>query len=1064
MEKRLMTVVAGLALSTSMAFAQSQISGKVTASEDGSPVIGASIKVVGTNTGTVTDVDGNFSLNAPAGAKLEISYIGMNSTSVKAGKNMKIVLEPDNKALDEVIVVAYGTAKKSAFTGSAGEVKASDIDVHVTSTATSALVGKVAGIQATSASGEPGSAPVIRVRGIGSLNASSAPLYIVDGAPYEACVANINPQDIESISVLKDASASAIYGARGANGVVIITTKRAKMGQDAQVKFDAKWGSNSRLIPQYDVIDNGAEYLETMYRAKFNSKYYHGSTKAEAYAYADATLFDKNQGGVGQEANVYTVPAGEKLIGTNFKLNPNATLGRVDGDNYYTTDDWYDETIHNSFRQEYNLSVSGAGDRLNYYASAGYLNDGGTVENSRYQRYTGRINVDYQAKKWLKLTTNMGFTHVDTQNPSFDVDTWGSSGNVFYICNMIAPIYPLYERNADGTVKTENDRPVYTTNNGSFQGNAVRDNHFNQDKTYQDIFTGQWTAVVTPVEGLNLTASLSASSRNNRENQLLSTFGSGAGEDDGIAYVQAYRYFTVNQQYLATYSKSFGKHNASLLAGYEQYKFKKQRLYGQNNHLYNPFIGELGNAYGTSKKLTGSYTDNYMTEGFFGRAQYDYDGKYFGSASFRRDASSVFAPGHRWGSFYSVGAAWLISKESFLSDVKWVSLLKLKASYGEQGNDNLASVTYYWHPYADMYSASYDETSKNYSFNMVQKGNENLTWETSKAWNFGVDFELFKSRLNGSFEYYVRNTSDLLFFKNLPLSSGISVSSYPDNIGSMRNQGYEFSLEGVLVKNRNIEWSLNANISHNKNEITKLDQELKYSNQIIKKGGSVYEAYMIKYAGVDHETGSALYYMDETDKDGNVTGMTTTTDITKATKYDCGTTLPKFNGGFGTNVAAYGFDLSAQFSFQLGGKIYDGTYQALMHNGLQAGQALHRDALNAWSETNKNSNIPRLSTASTDDAGFSSQTPYDRFLTSSNYLSLNNLTLGYTLPKDWVRALTLSNIRVYVSGENLFLLTKRKGLDPRFNWGIGGMTSGSGKASGGYASMRTVTAGISVNF
>ena len=318
--------------------------------------------------------------------------------------------------------------------------------------------------------------------------------------------------------------------------------------------------------------------------------------------------------------------------------------------------------------------------------------------------------------------------------------------------------------------------------------------------------------------------------------------------------------------------------------------------------------------------------------------------------------------------------------------------------------------------------------------------------------------------MNGSFEYYVRNTSDLLFFKNLPFSSGISVSSYTDNIGSMRNQGYEFSLEGVLVKNRNIEWSLNANISHNKNEITKLDQELKYSNQIIKKGGSVYEAYMIKYAGVDHEAGSALYYMDETDKDGNVTGMTTTTDITKATKYDCGTTLPKFNGGFGTNVAAYGFDLSAQFSFQLGGKIYDGTYQALMHNGLQAGQALHRDALNAWSETNKNSNIPRLSTASTDDAGFSSQTPYDRFLTSSNYLSLNNLTLGYTLPKDWVRALTLSNIRVYVSGENLFLLTKRKGLDPRFNWGIGGMTSGSGKASGGYASMRTVTAGISVNF
>ena len=1064
MEKRLMTFIACLFLSLGMALAQTQVSGTVTSSDDGSPVVGASIKVAGTNTGTVTDIDGNFSLNAPANAKLEISYIGMVGKTVKAGKNMKIALDADNHSLDEVMVVAYGTAKKSAFTGSAGEVKASDIDVHVTSTATNALVGKVAGIQATSSSGEPGSSPVIRIRGIGSLNASSAPLYIVDGAPYEAGIANINPQDIESISVLKDASASAIYGARGANGVVIITTKRAKKGQDAQIKFDAKWGSNSRLIPQYDVIDNAAQYMETMYRAKFNSKYYNGSTKAEAYAYADQTLFDKNQGGVGAEANVWTVPAGEKLIGTNFKMNPNATMGRVDGDNYYTADDWYDETIHNSFRQEYNISATGASDRISYFASAGYLKDGGTVENSGYQRYTGRANIDYQAKKWLKLTTNLGFTHVDSKSPSFDVDTWGSSGNVFYICNMIAPIYPLYQRNADGTIKTENGRKVYTTNNGGFQGNAVRDNHYDVDQVYRDVFTGQWSAVVTPIEGLNLTASLSASSINERENQLASVFGGGSGESDGIAAVDSHRYFTVNQQYLATYAKTFGKHNLSLLAGYEQYKFKKQRLYGQNNHLYDPFIGELGNAYGTSQKQATSYTDNYMTEGFLGRAQYDYDGKYFASASIRRDASSIFAPGHRWGTFGSFGAAWLISKEDFMKDIKWINLLKLKASYGEQGNDNLSSITYYWHAYADMYSASYDETSKNYSFSMVQKGNGNLTWETSKAWNFGVDFELFKNRLNGSFEYYVRNTSDLLFFKNLPLSSGISVSSYPDNIGSMRNQGFEFSLEGVLLRTNDLEWSLNANISHNSNKITKLDQELKYSNQIIKEGGSVYNAYMVKYAGVNHENGKALYYMDQTDDDGNVTGITTTEDITKATKYDCGTTLPTVTGGFGTNFTAYGFDLSAQFSFQLGGKIYDGTYQSLMHNGIQAGQAMHKDLLNAWSEENPNSNIPRLSTASTDDAGFSSQTPNDRFLTSSNYLSLNNLTLGYTLPKNLVRALTLSNIRVYVSGENLFLLTKRKGLDPRFNYGIGGMTSGSGKASGGYAAMRTITAGISVNF
>jgi hypothetical protein len=354
---------------------------------------------------------------------------------------------------------------------------------------------------------------------------------------------------------------------------------------------------------------------------------------------------------------------------------------------------------------------------------------------------------------------------------------------------------------------------------------------------------------------------------------------------------------------------------------------------------------------------------------------------------------------------------------------------------------------------------------------MIQKGNDNLTWESNKEWNLGLEFELLGHRLNGSIEYYHRKTTDLLYSKTLPLSSGISVSTYPVNVGAMVNRGLEISLDGTPYKDENIEWGLNFNMTTNHNEITKLDPSvakngIKTSSYILREGGSYLEAYMIKYAGTDKTTGEGLYYKDVKDANGNVTGVTTTTDMTKATLYDLGSTLPDVYGGFGTTFKAYGFDLSAQFSFQLGGKIYDGQYQALMHNGQSAGNAMHKDLLKAWSPENPTSNIPRLSTAASDDPGSGSQTPMDRFLTSSNYLSLNNITLGYTLPKFIVHMMKLDNIRVYVAGENLFLLTKRKGLDPRY--GIfslqNSMTAGTGMASSSYASMRSITAGITVSF
>ena len=1085
MEKRLTMLMVSLFLFIGGALAQTKVNGTVVSQDDGQPVVGASVLVVGTQVGTVTNSSGQFQLTCPAGKNmLRITYVGMEPLEVTARPNMRILLTSDQTALDEVIVVAYGTAKRSAFTGSATEIKATDISSHVTSTATSALVGKVAGVQATSSSGAPGSAPTIRIRGIGSYAAASTPLYIIDGVPMEQGLATINPSDIESMSVLKDASASAIYGNRGANGVIIITTKKAKgAAQDAEVTFDAKWGTNSRLVPRYDLITNPAEYYETHFAAMYNSQYYHGASAEDAYNWAVKNFYDQNNGGLGYQ--VFTVPDGQNLIGRNLKMNPNATLGYTDGQYTYLPDNWYDETIGSAFRQEYNANVSGNTGRLSYFASAGYLNDGGQVENSKYERYTARTNVEYQAKKWLKLTTNMAFTHRISQTPSYDADTYGSSGNIFYAATGMGAIYPLYVRDAEGNIMKDGGRTVYDANQTNFTrpgfvGNAVRDNAYNSYSSFGDIFFGQWGVEITPLEGLSLKANLSANSLNYRYTSLYSRFGSGSGTD-GAASVSSDRTFSVNQQYLANYVRTFAqKHTINLLAGYEQYKVKDQSLGASNTHLYDPYIGEINNAKGPNDDMSmSSSSDNYMTMGYLARVNYDFDNRYFLNASIRRDASSKFAPGHRWGTFWSAGGAWQINKEAFMKDVKWVDLLKLKVSYGENGNDQGMG----WHAYADRYSTSYNKDTQSYSISMSAKGNDELTWETKKSWNAGVDFSLFKYRLNGSIEVYTGTTSDLLWSKTVPLSSGIMVSSYPANIGSLRNSGIELSLDGTIIKTKDFTWNVNLALAHNKNKFTELDASiaetgLRSSTRIVRLDGSIQQAYMVKYAGVDPETGEAQWWKAyTTDENGNEVALTNTygdgpvtreeltKDITEASRYDMGDVLPKLNGGFGTSVDFRGFDLSAQFSFQLGGKFYDGTYQQLMHNGQgqSTGFAWHRDILNSWSETNKGSDIPRLSAASADDPN-GSQTAQDRFLTSSNYLCLNNLTLGYTLPQRLTQKFQVRNIRVYFAGENLFLLTKRKGMDPRYNNGIGGYTSGGGLAGGSYAAMRTFTGGLTLTF
>ena len=1065
MEKRLMTVVAGLALSTSMAFAQSQISGKVTASEDGSPVIGASIKVVGTNTGTVTDIDGNFTLSAPAGAKLEITYIGMQSKSVKAGKNMKIVLDADDHALDEVMVVAYGTAKKSAFTGSAAVIGSEELSKKVTTNVADALVGSVSGLQMRGSSGQPGASQgSINIRGIASMYAATDPLVIVDGAPYSASLSNIPTDDIESVTVLKDAASAALYGARGAAGVIIVTTKKGANNSEGKINVDMKWGSNSRAVPEYDVITDPGQYYEAVYSEYYNKYYYADGLSANAAnVKANSAMLNK------LAYNVYSYPDTEQLIGLDGKLNPNATLGRTitgaGGKSYYVTpDDWTDAVFQNSLRQEYNVNASGGSDRSSYYASLGYLNDEGIIKNSSYERITARLKADYQIKKWLKLGANIGFVH-STQTANANL------GTSLSFTSSMAPIYPLYLRQIDenGNVYIPTDErglPLYDLGSSTLginrpfnnNYNPIASNNYDKSENKGNQLNGTFTADIQITDFLkaNLTSTI-IWGHTNATGYANPFFGSKAGVNGSLSKSSTESWRQNHVQTL-TYFDNFGKHGVTVMLGHEYYKINSTYLDVLAEGGFSPSILQIS-AFANKKDASG-YESAYNVEGFFGNAQYNYDNKYFGSFSYRRDASSRFAKENRWGSFWSVGAAWLINKEAWFK-APWVDELKLKASIGQQGNDNIGN----W-AYTDLYTLSQvSDTEMSASF--ARLGNKNITWETTTNFNIGTEFSFFKGRLSGSFDFYTKKTTDLLFWLRVPESQG--TRGYYSNVGDLRNTGVELTLTGHIFRTKDFDWSVTANLAHNKTEILKLDStsknqfggfsqasDMSYTMYWYKEGGPLYNGFLPKYAGVN-EKGEALYWVDEDISDSERTGRPgqklsyTTTDANKASNYETGSLLPKVSGGLSTTVSYKGFDATFSFDYQIGGKVYDMKYAGLM-NPLTAnstgGVAIHKDYIKSWSPNNTSSNIPRW------QYGDDNSQASDRFLTNASYFNFQSFTVGYTFPKNLIPY--FSKIRIYCSGENLGFISARKGLDPRYSYD--GVTGTS------YSPTRNISGGIQLTF
>ena len=1063
MEKRLTMILACLFLSLGMALAQTAVTGTVVSQEDGQPIIGATVRVVGASAGAVTDADGKFSISMPAGHnKLKVTYVGMVDQDVTVkGNSVRVVLVPDQTNLDEVMVVAYGTAKKSAFTGSAAVVKSDDIAKISSSNAMSALSGKVSGVQINSATGAPGQESFsIRIRGISSINAGNDPLIIVDGAPYNGDINNLNQNDIASMTVLKDAASAALYGARGANGVVIITTKNGREGTSS-ITVDAKWGANTRGVEFYNTVESPAGYYEAYYQSLKNYRTSLGDDAATAHRWALNNMFS---GGYDLGYNVYTVPEGQDFIGPNGKLNPNATLGRVinvNGTEYLLyPDTWRDAAYQTGVRQEYNVTATGSNDKGSFYGSAGYLKNEGISIGSDYERFTGRLKADYQLRSWLKLSGNFNYAHYKANSLA---DDGGSTvGNVFMVKNM-APIYPLYIRDAAGNILQDSKTglAMYDWGDGTVTGltrptmtgsNPIFANYFDKNQNEGNSLDATGTAEIRFLEDFKFTSANTVMLDETRFTYTNNPYYGQFAANNGSVQKAHVRTWAYNYQQLLNWHHLFDKHDVEVMLGHEYYRTRYYYLTASKNNMFSVFNDELAGAVNTG--TMNSYTTDYNVEGWFGRVQYNYDNKYFGSLSYRRDASSRFHPDHRWGNFWSLGGAWIISKEKWFN-APWVDELKFKASYGEQGNDNIGSYLY-----TDTYSIvpSGDGAGVKPS---STKGNETITWEKNGNFNTGFEFSFFRGRLAGSIEYFYRRTSDMLAFFALPASSGWS--GYYDNVGNMQNMGAEVELDGTLIRTKDFEWGLNLNFTAYKNEITSIADKNKTQtvegsegyasgSYFYGEGESLYTFYMPKYAGVD-ENGKSMFYKDKLDENGNIIGRETTTTPGEATYYLCGTALPWAYGGFGTRFSYKGFDLAVDFNYQLGGQIYDSDYAGMM--GITSsgrGSAIHADLLNSWTEENPNTNIPKLIIDDT-----STTTTSDRFLIGASYLSLQNLNFGYTFPTKMTSKVGIGKLRVYLTATNLWLWSKRQGLDPRQS-----ITGGASSAY--YSAMRTISGGISVTF
>ena len=987
-----------------VAFAQQAVTGTVT-DESGAPIPGATIS--NSNNSTTSDFDGNFEINSFVNDVITVSYVGYNQQQVTVTSlNVNVVLE-SSTALDEVVVVGYGSSTKESLVHSVASIDGETIENTQATSITQALQGTVSGVTVLTSGGVPGSGQTIRIRGVGSINASAAPLIVVDGVIFNGSINSIPQEQVESISVLKDASA-AVYGSRGANGVVIINTKKGKRNSKGSFTVSSSFGSASEAVDMHPVLDADT-YTKYFWEAMVNSyQYEDGETNADARTLASSNIVDA---------------LGYNPYGTGVN-SPISTDGVLVGAPQWDTD-WYGALVNsNAIRRNNTMSYSGGSDSSNYFISMNYLHEEGQVKTTWFDRFSLRSNFETNITDDLSWGLNTSYTNTVNNTP-----TQSGSGyaNVIQWINTVPSIYPIYRRAENGDLILDSaGNPIYDY--GSNLGNV------NASRT---ILTGENTVGSYEYykfknNSYNLNANTYMSFKINDDLNFKSTLSYGRGTGVGFSYVHyLYGYAstvdgrvsqdrdintTLTTQQQLNYDKSFGNHNLSADLIYENYALKVDTM-GAQGIGFLPNV-EVLNGSTTPEAVSGSISEERL-ESYISRLSYNYDKTYFLEGSYRRDGSSRFAEDVRWGDFFSVGGSWILSNESFVQNIPQIDFMKLRASYGEVGNNR--GIGYF--PYMQLFVTGWNNL-ENTGVLSGAVADPNLAWEKTSITNVGLDFGI-GGRFSGAIEYYSKESIDLIYDKPLAISTGNE--SITTNVGSIKNSGIEFTLDANVIKSQDLNFDLGFNISTNSNEITELTQDEFISGT--KKwmvGKSLYDWYIREWAGVDPDDGYGMWYVDTLDDDGNVTGRETTKEYSEATRYyiDDKSSLPKYTGGITANINYKNFDFSTLLYFSFGSYQYDSQYASLM-SGMERNDQGHPDLANRWQQPGDVTDVPLLLNTSNDFNATST-----RFLYKNDWGRVKSISLGYTFDDEVNTRLKTQSIRVFLQGDNLFTLSSKDGIDP----------------------------------
>ena len=975
-----------------------KIKGTIVDSKTGEPVIGASVKVKGTKLAAVTDLNGEFELNTHANATLQISYVGFKETEVKASNDMKISLEEDTESLEEVVVVGYGTQKKESLTGAMANIKGEKLKDITSATVENMLNGKVSGVYVAPGSGRPGSTGAIIIRGQTSINGATAPLWVVDGVIVGNSAGDLNPDDIETMTVLKDAASTAIYGSEGANGVVVVTTKQAKH-EKMSISLSAKAGLSTLNRGNLEMMD-GAEFYD----------YY------KSFQNVESVNFPRWN---------------EDLRSSNF--------------------DWFKLAKKTGSTQDYNLTLNGGSENIQSMFTLGYFKEEGAVKGYDMNRYSTRIKVVYKPYEWLTIKPNISGSRTNDKDKQYSV------GAMYSMMPWDSP----YDENGN---LVPNYYAGWVNSKATNYLNDLAAGNYSTSTTYDlsggldfDIKIAPW---------------LTFSSVNNYSYYNSQTHGyydpkssSGEGVNGRTTeynYVSTRRY--TNQ--LLRFKKSWGKHNVNALLAYEfnDYEMKYTDVYATG------FISGFEDFMTAAKpEMANGYRTAWAKQSYFTQWRYDYDSRYYGELSLRRDGRSNFGSNNRYGNFFSVSGAWNINNESWFK-ADWVDQLKLRAAFGSVGN-----VPTSLYPSYSLYSvgATYNE---NPGALISQIGNKDLTWEKTYTTGVGVDASFWQNRLHATLDYYIKNTSNILY--QVPVTGLVGVTSIWKNIGKMRNTGIEFTIGGDIIRTKDLTWNVTANISHNSNELRDLykqrDANGNYvvkpvlisdgtsiagtAQRILEIGEPVDTYYMKEWAGVNPEDGKPQWYMD--DANGN---KVVTDSYSKASYYKCGKASPDVYGSFSTSLFYKNFDLQANFGYSLGGQIYSYYRQEFDSDGAYAGDRNQMKLQKGWSRWEKPGDIathPRAMYNNQDKGNLASS----RYLESSDYLKLRSLTLGYNFD---LKKYGIQTLRLSVSGENLFTITDYSGVDPELPAGTNDKGVLSVTSTGGtsvYPAVRKFMLGVNLTF